>query len=472
MPLMLRSASLVVFALTSLEAAALAQAQGEATTRVSVDSAGAEGNGDCNAGRVSISQDGRFVAFDSTASNLVKGDTNAALDVFVYDRLKSTIERVSVDSSGAEANGASFFPMISQNGQVVAFHSKATNLVAGDTNGSEEVFVHDRQSGKTERMGVDSAGAQGNGGSFKSAISADGRFVSFYSYARNLVAGDTNAKPDVFVHDRQLATTERVSVDSAGMQSNDGSFKSSVSADGRFVTFSSYASNMVSGDTNGTWDVFVHDRQTGTTERLSVDSAGAEGNGNSFKSTISGDGRFVAFSSDASNLVAGDTNGVQDVFLRDRQAGTTRRVSVDSAGAESDGASDKSAISGDGRFVAIGSRATNLVSGDTNGFSDVFVHGPYLTLEADPVIAPAGATLTLTTWGGDPNNLVLLVVTDVDGTPMFLQAVLTTFDADGVFTVGALVPSGFSGSVISFESFGIVATGKVGTSNTVTITFQ
>ena len=168
--------------------------------------------------------------------------------------------------------------------------------------------------------------------------------------------------------------TTRVSVDSAGVEGNNGSWVPSISGDGRFVAFESYASNLVPGDTNLTVDVFVHDRQTGQTTRVSVDSAGVEGNGWSWPSSISGDGRFVAFESGASNLVPGDTNLTGDVFVHDRQTGQTTRVSVDSAGVEGNSVSQTHSISGDGRFVAFESAAYNLVPGDTNGRYDVFVH--------------------------------------------------------------------------------------------------
>jgi len=205
---------------------------------------------------------------------------------------------------------------------------------------------------------------------------------------------------------------------------------------------------------------------------VSVDSAGVQGDLTSIKPTISSDGRFVAFSSDATNLVPGDTNGVQDVFVRDLLTGTTQRVSVDSSGGEADAACDKAAISGDGRCVALGTSATNLVANDTNGFSDVFVHGPYLTLEADPNPAPAGVTLTLSTFTGDPNNLAMLAIDAVNGTPMFVGIVISTFDAQGNLVVGGTVPAGFSGTEIGFIAFGIVATGKVGASNQVDVAFQ
>jgi uncharacterized membrane protein len=342
-----------------------------ATTRVSVDSAGTQGNGGSE--RPAISSDGRYVAFYSSASNLVTGDTNGKWDVFIHDRQDGTTTRVSVDTAGAEGNGDSWSSVISSDGRYVAFYSVASNLVTGDTNGQPDVFVRDRQSGTTTRVSVDSAGTQGNYGSSGCAISADGRYVAFFSTANNLVAGDTNNANDVFVHDRQDGTTTRVSVDSSGVQGNGSSESPAISADGRFVTFYSDASNLVTGDTNGTWDVFLRDRQSGTTTRVSVDSAGTQSNGMSFSRGISADGRYVTFYSIASNLVTGDTNGKWDVFMRDAQSGTTTRVSVGSAGTQGSGDSKVPAISADGRYVAFESVASNLVTGDTNGQSDVFV---------------------------------------------------------------------------------------------------
>jgi Tol biopolymer transport system component len=352
------------------------------TERVSVDSAGNQGNS--SSGSPALSADGRFVAFASYATNLVPGDTNGIDDVFVYDRQTGITERISVDSAGNEGNGSSRIPSISADGRFVAFFSYATNLVAGDTNGAPDVFVHDRLTGTTERVSVDSAGIQGDSSSWSPSLSADGRFVAFESYATHLVPGDTNLCSDgrttfpcndVFVHDRETGITERVSVDSAGTQGDGGSSNPAISADGRFVAFASGATNLVPEDTNGWGDVFVHDRETGTTQRVSVDSAGIQGNGSSTSPSISADGRFVAFGSGATNLVPGDTNGRGDVFVRDRGTGTTERVSVDSAGNQGNGSSGSGgpAISADGRFVAFGSGATNLVPGDTNLRDDVFV---------------------------------------------------------------------------------------------------
>ncbi len=355
-----------------LAMALTAPAAGQATSRASVDSGGAQGDED--SGLASISPDGRYVAFTSEATNLVGSDTNGKLDVFVHDSESGTTERVSVDSGGVQGNGHSDYPSISADGRHVAFASKAANLVSGDTNVHLDVFVHDRQSGSTERVSVSSSGTQGNGGSGNPSITPDGRYVTFQSVANNLVVGDTNGMADVFVHDRQNALTERVSVDSGGAQGNGFSFSPSISADGRYVAFESEATNLVGGDTNGSEDIFVHDRQSGTTERVSVKSSGAQANGWSYRPSISADGRYVTFEATASNLVGADTNHVQDIFVRDRQAGTTERVSVSSGGVQGDLHSYLPSISADGRCVAFESEATNFVDGDTNDRNDIFVH--------------------------------------------------------------------------------------------------
>jgi hypothetical protein len=359
--------------------AAPAIATAQETGRASVDSTGVEGNGDSGAiDASSLSADGQVVAFDSVATNLVAGDTNGVSDLFVHDRTSGRTERVSVASNGTQANDGSDFPSLSADGRCVAFESFATNLVAGDVNGFSDVFVRDRTAGTTERVSVSSAGVEGDGDSYSPAISADGRIVVFQSYATNLVVGDTNGSADVFVHDRVTGVTDRVSVDSAGLQSDSGSGGGGMrcSADGRFVAFDSDATNLVAGDVNGLDDVFVHDRLTGITERVSVDSAGAEADSYSFWPSLSADGSIVAFFSHASNLVAGDTNGAADVFVHDRSTGATTRVSVDSAGAEanSDSGASGTSLSSNGRYVAFDSHATNLVANDVNGWPDLFVH--------------------------------------------------------------------------------------------------
>jgi Tol biopolymer transport system component len=373
-------------------AAATTSAFAQETVRVSVDSAGSEANA-ISAGP-SLSTDGNVVAFISNSSNLVANDTNGGADVFVHERSTGITERVSVDSSGGEGNSFSSIAALSADGNVVAFFSDASNLVAGDTNGLYDVFVHDRTTGLTERVSIDSSGAQANGVSGlhgPPSVSADGRFVAFDSDATNLVANDTNGFTDVFVHDRRTGTTELVSVDSSGAPANSVSAWTSISVDGQIVAFNSDASNLVAGDTNGKWDIFVHDRATGTTERVSVRSNGSEANGDSGIPALSSDGRFVSFDGDASNLVVGDRNHCGDVFVHDRATGATERVSVDSSGAEGAKSSQFAAISGDGRFVTFSSLAANLVVGDTNGLCDIFVHDRASGLTERVSVDSAGA---------------------------------------------------------------------------------
>ena len=346
--------------------------------RVSVSSFEDQGNN--HSETPSVSADGRYVAFASTAANLVLGDTNGARDIFVHDRDNGITERVSVESNGNQATGGHILseqsrePVISADGRYVAFTSSATNLVPGDSNVNEDVFVHDRNTDTTERVSVDSNGNQGNFGSHHGlAISADGRYVAFRSDANNLVLGDTNSQYDIFVHDRDTDTTERVSIDSFGNQGNGNNLSPRISADGRYVAFASLANNLVPNDTNNRWDVFVRDRDTDATERVSVDGSGSQVNGDSVDAAISADGRYVVFRSYATNLVLGDTNNIYDLFVRDRDANTIGRISVDSNGNQVNGGSEQPAISADGRYVAFTSFATNLVPNDTNNRWDVFV---------------------------------------------------------------------------------------------------
>jgi hypothetical protein len=372
----------------ALAPAALAQT----TTRVSVDSSGAEGNLDSYS--PSLSATGLWVAFYSEASNLVPGDTNGADDIFIFERSTGTTVRVSVDSTGAESDGDSYDPNISTNGRFVAFYSEATNLVPGDTNGVDDIFLHERSTGITSRISVDSSGAEGNGASYYAAPSATARFVAFHSLATNLVTADTNGWADVFVHDRTSGVTTRVSVDSTGVEGNNLSEYPSISADGRYVLFQSRASNLVPGDANGVVDIFVRDRVLGTTTCVSVDPAGVPGNLGCGYSAISGDGRVVAFMSAASNLVPGDTNQRTDVFARDLAAGLTDRVSVSTAGVEGNNLSQvrsPTALSYDGRFVAFKSDANNLVPGDTNNEQDIFLRDRLLGLTTRMSVSSSNA---------------------------------------------------------------------------------
>jgi Tol biopolymer transport system component len=345
-----------------------------ATERVSISSDGAQTpRGDPSFAPVT-SDDGRYVAFHSLASNLVAGDSNDAYDVFVRDREAHTTERVSVASDGTEGNSGSFLASITADGRFVAFHSVATDLVADDTNGKMDVFVHDRETRVTERVSVATGGGEVHPATWWSgwpSISADGRYVAFESDAPDLVAGDANDQMDVFLHDRGSGVTTRVSVASDGSEANSASSRPSISADG-VVAFQSFASNLVPGDGNGVNDIFVHDHGAGTTERVSVATGGSEANEASLRGAISADGRYVAFEGWSSNLVPGDTNGSADVFVHDRGSGITERVSVSSSGEEGSTHAQYPAISEDGRYVLFDSGAPNLTPG--GGGFHVYLH--------------------------------------------------------------------------------------------------
>ncbi|MGP3965815.1 S8 family serine peptidase [Nonomuraea sp. 3N208] len=388
-----------------------------ATERVSLGSDGRQPNSD--AWWPELSGDGSVVVFASPASNLGDGDTNGELDIFATDLRTRTTERVSVPSGGGLADGFSLSPTISGNGRFAGFNSGATNLVPGDTNGQTDAFVHDRQTGTTERVSVSSEGVQGDGLSGSPRLSGDGRFAVFISDAANLVPGDTNDRSDVFVRDRQTGTTERISAAADGTQLDGHSREATISADGRYVAFQSDTSTVVPGDSNGVIDVFVRDRQTGTVERVtgphpdtattgpvisaggrhvafsngvglgqlyvhdltthtselvSAAADGSEADGMSFAPNLSADGRTVAFYSDSAKLVAGDTNRFNDVFVRNLATRVTERLSAGPKGADADGWSDLPSISDDGRYVVYESTSANLVEGDTNRHSDVFLH--------------------------------------------------------------------------------------------------
>ena len=297
--------------------------------------------------------------------------------IYVLDLQSGLRELVSISSDGLPGNGGSYTASISADGRFVAFASEANNLVPDDTNGTQDVFVHDRDLGTTERVSVNSAGVQGNQWSESPSISADGYSVAFLSHASNLVANDTNGQEDVFVHDGRHGATERASISSSGAQAELYSFvrNGSISADGQRVVFGSEASNLVPGDTNGRADVFVRDRATQTTRRVNVGPGGAQANdhANGFP-VISANGRYVACASRASNLVPGDSNNETDLFVHDLETGATTRVNFGYDGRESNGHTGFwTSLSAEGRIVAFSSYADNLVPGDTNDQQDIFV---------------------------------------------------------------------------------------------------
>jgi Tol biopolymer transport system component len=336
---------------------------------------GNTGNG--NSRSAVISADGRVVAFYSEAE-LLPDDHNFRGDAYVWDRVENQLSRASVSSQGIEGNGDSNYPSISADGRYVAFNSGADNLVPADRNGRIDIFVRDRQTGVTRRVNLGPHGQQGNGDSQWPKISGDGRFVAFWSQATNLVERDHNGVPDVFVAEVATANVTRVSVSSLGEEADGESdafdFGAGISFDGRYVVFESEAGNLVPGDANAVSDVFLRDLALRATEPISVSADGAFGDGPSRYPSISDDGRYVTFMSFAANLVVPDINGGTDVFIKDRLSGALRIVSVDSSGAQGR-CGYQGALSGDARSISYFA-CDGLVPGDTNGFNDVLVHGP------------------------------------------------------------------------------------------------
>jgi Tol biopolymer transport system component len=351
--------------------AAFRSADAQQTTRVSVDATGAQSNGLSQNPR--ISADGRFVVFESLASNLVAGDGNGTFDVFVQELATGAVERVSVSSAGIEGDDASQQPAISADGRFVVFESLASNLVAGDGNGASDVFLRDRQAGTTVRVNLSSAGVEANLQSHHASVSSDGRYVAFDSAATNLSSQDSNGV-DVFRRDTSAGVTILVSLASSGAAALGSSSRATISADGNRIAFESNAGNLTSDDDNGTTDVFVRDVNAGTTTCVSVDPAGDPGDFGGWNAAISGDGTAVAFISTSTDLVANDTNNVADVFVRDLAGGTTERVSVATGGGEANGRCDDPSISADATRVGFASEADDLVAGDANGTWDVYLH--------------------------------------------------------------------------------------------------
>ena len=432
-----RSRALLVAALAlALLASALPSAlsaQG-GTERVSVDGAG--GDPDASSFAPAVSADGRYVAFASDASDLVARDGNSTTDVFVVDRVMGTTERVSLDMGGGDADGSSTAPAISADGQYVAFASEASDLVSGDSNSEIDVFVRDRQSGNTERVSVETGGAEAHGPSFDPSISADGLHVAFASDASEFVPDDGNLSTDVFLHDRQADTTERISVDTTEGEATGASSAPAIAADGHNVAFQSGASDLDADDENGVDDVFVRDLQSGETERVSVDTTGADPADASMEPTISANGRYVAFASSADDLVEDDMNSMDDVFIRDRTADTTERASRDPGGGDPNGESSGAAISASGRYVAFGSAASDLTGGDGNALADIIVHD-----------REAGTTnrVSLDTQHDDPDGPSSGAAISADGRYVAFQSDASDLVADDENSLGDVFLHDFLG---------------------------
>ena len=363
-------------------------------------------SGNANSGWVQVSGNGSWAAFQSLASNLAcvaESCPPSTSTWHIYRRNLDSTQIQFVDAAGASiANGSSQHPSISADGNVVAFDTAATNLLAtgGDSNGVLDIYVRELDGSGVERVSVSSSGVQADGPSFYPAISGNGRYVAFASAASNLVPNDTNETTDVFVHDRQTDTTTLVSVSSTESQgdgSSSAAWPPAISGDGQVIAFQSQAENLAPGtpvESNG--HVFVRDLEAGTTEFADLSSTGERGNAQASAPAISDDGRIVSFTSAADNLSPLTSAGGIHVYARELDEATTRVVDLTPARVPGNGSSQNglgAALSGNGRFAAFYSDASNLIGAeiDTNAATDVYLR------DLDPVAAPTGITATLTT---------------------------------------------------------------------------
>ncbi len=437
--------------------------------------------GDLSSAEAATSADGNFVAFSSTATNLVTGDTNGAMDVFVFNRTTQAIQRVSVSSSGQQAlynsgggnNAESRNPSISSDGRFVAFQSRADNLVTGDTNGSnnpengQDIFVFDRSNNTIQRVSMRDNGTQTNGRCDTPSISGNGGLVAYSSSDANIVSGAGGGANNFIylVNPAQVGTSGgvtriplpttppgsnkslldpvistggarvafRLSAGSSDFpqfgyddiwlfnlstsaltpitglattqsggaaRNNNRSFNPSISADGRFVAFDSNVQLPVSSgpaDTNSSDDVFAFDAQDSSTVLVSVTNSGTRGNGDSTNPSISGDGSSINFDSPATNLVATDTNGAMDVFRKTGTTGAIEIVSMNMSGVQGNGNSASPSASSNGMVVAFASTASNFAAGDTNNSSDVFV-----SVAATPTPSPSPSPAVNRNWPTSP----------------------------------------------------------------------
>ncbi len=355
---------------------------------------------DANSFAPAISADGRFVAFESAADNLTGDDDDGVVDIFVRDLEAGTTVYVSRTATGGAADGDSLAPAISADGRFVAFSSDADNMSTEDEDGRTDVFVRDSLTNTTTYVSRASAidGAKGSDGARAASISGDGRFVAFQSTSDELSDEDDDAYTNIFVRDLQTHTTIHASRAGDGTGADGESSSASISADGRVVAFESGADNLSGEDSDPFFDVFVHDLQSGITTYASR-AGGASGDDDSFSPSISADGRFVAFRSAATNLSGEDDDALRDVFVRDLHANTTTLVSRagGATGVPGNGNAGEAAISSDGRFVAFSSPATNLSGEDDDNFENVFLRD--VLGEPTPIAPPAPAAAAPDTTG-------------------------------------------------------------------------
>lgn len=329
------------------------------TARVSLTATG--GQATLASTNPAISADGRFVAFESTAQ-LVAADTNSTSDIYLADRATGAVTLVSADSNG-NAVGNSSDPAISADGKVVTFASSATTLASGFGGLVTNIFVRDLTSGAITPVSRTAAGTQPNDSSFRPSVSGDGQRVAFESLASNLVTGFGGQRFGVFVFDRPTTTTTAVAATAAGTGPNADAFNPALSADGRFVAFESTASDISTGFGGTISNVFVRDLTAGTTTVASVAATGGAADGGSFAPSLSADGRYVAFESFATDIAAGFGGTISNIFVRDLVNGTTVVASRNATGGQPNQSSDSATISGNGRYVAFLSTATDIASG-------------------------------------------------------------------------------------------------------------
>lgn len=332
---------------------------------------GEQANGDSR--HPTLSADGRFIAYESLADNLAEGDDNQTWDIYLYDHQTDSTTWVSRGLEGAAGNDQSVTPVLSDNGRFLVFVSLASNLVPDDTNGKSDVFLYDHALGTLQRVSVSSTGEQANGTNRYATISGNGRYVAYQSMASNLASGTAGGYYNIFGYDRISGETMLISRTPAGIAGNDESQRPALSTNGRYITFESWASDLVRDDNNNYSDVFVFDRGMSTMELASVNTAGQQANHVSGTAAISGDGRFVSFASLAYNLTPYDENYCYDIYVHDRQTGATWLVSADEDGRTANGSSISPALSASGRHIVFDSLASNLVSGDDNAHVDVFM---------------------------------------------------------------------------------------------------
>ncbi|MEF3311490.1 fibronectin type III domain-containing protein [Paenibacillus sp. GYB004] len=320
------------------------------TEKISVNGLGEPGNGDSRYS--SVSEDGRWVVFGSEAANLVAGDTNGKEDIFLRDRMNRVTKRISMSQSGLEANGSSHAPVMSMDGRFVLFSSFATNLLAAPGSGStEDLYLYDGETGGLEKVAEDVSAGYVYVYERPYAMSENGRYVAFASYGTNGVEDDFNNNWDVFVKDRWSGQTTRITDRMYGSFKYPHTTRISMTPDGRYIVFTSDEHDLVPGDTNGRSDVFVYDRKTGLTERVSLSSSGEEGNSASESGSISADGRYVVFTSYANNFIPGDDSYNLDLFVRDRIAKTTEIVNVTLSAEPGFGSNESPSISANGRWI-------------------------------------------------------------------------------------------------------------------------